>query len=117
MSSQGYPAVPEMLTDAQDTSVAAKEHRRKMALAINNINRGKFNCTLDVLITASAATTNIVDPRISVFSAITPATAFNAGGASDIAAGIYVTNLLNGSATLNHRNAAGVRTIRFNILG
>lgn len=110
MSSQGYPAVPEMLGDE-------KEHRRKMALAINTLNQGKSNCTLDVPITPSAATTDIVDPRISVFSAISPATAFSAAGASDIAAGIYVTNLNNGSATINHQNAAGSRTIRFNILG
>lgn len=110
MTNQGYPAVPEILGDE-------KEHRRKMALAINILNQGKSNCTLDVPITPSAATTNIIDPRISVFSAINPATAFDAAGAADIAAGIYVTNLNNGSATLNHRNNAATRTIRFNILG
>lgn len=110
MTSQGYPAVPEMLGDEKD-------HRRKMAVAINTLNMGKSNCTLDVPITPSAATTNIIDPRISVFSAIVPATAFSAAGAADVAAGFYVTNLNNGSATLNHRNAAGSRTIRFNILG
>lgn len=106
-----------MLTDAQDNSQAAKEHRRKMALAINGLVRGKSNCTIDVLITASAATTTITDSRISVFSAIFPATATNAGGAADIAAGMYITSWNNGSCVVNHRNAAGVRTVRFCILG
>lgn len=88
-----------------------------MARAINTLLAGKSNCTFDVAITPGATTTDITDPRISVFSSITPGMATSAAGAADIAAGIYVTNLNNGSATLNHRNDGATRTIRFLILG
>ena len=67
-ASQGYSAVPEILTDSDDRSVAGKEHRRKMALALNGALRGKVNCVLDVVVTANATSTTITDPRISYFS-------------------------------------------------
>lgn len=110
MSSQGFPAVPEMLGDE-------KEHRRKMALAINTLNMGKSNCQLDVPVTPSATTTTISDPRISVFSVLTPAMAFDAVGAADIAAGIFFGTLNNGSAVMHHRNNGSTRTLRISILG
>lgn len=110
MSGVGYPAVPELESNAD-------VHRRKLAVAVNRLNEGKSNCTLDVPITPNAATTDIEDVRISYFCAICAAMAFSAAGAADIAAGFYVTNLKNGSATLNHRNNAASRTIRFLILG
>lgn len=115
--SQGYQSVPEMLTDENDKSVAGKEHRRKMALAINGLVQGKSNCTFDVVVTASATSTAIVDSRISVFSVICAAMAFDANGAADIAAGIYFDTLLNGSAVMHHRSNASVRSLRLLILG
>lgn len=116
MSSQGFPAVPEMLSDKDDKSIAGKEHRRKMALAINNINRGKFNATLDVVVTASATSTTITDPRISYFSFLSTM-AFDANGRADEVAGIYFSNFNNGSVTMNHRSDVSVRSLRLLILG
>lgn len=118
MSSQGFPAVAELETDKNDISQAGKEHRRRMARAINTMLQGKFNVTIDVTITPNATTTVILDPRISVFSAITPAMAMSANAAADIVAGIWVSNMNTGTATLNHRNSASTgRVIRFCILG
>lgn len=116
MSSQGYPAVPEILTDADDTSVAGKEHRRKMAVTINTLNRGKSNCTLDVVVTASATSTTITDSRISVFSFL-GTMAFDANGAADEVAGIYFDTLNSGSAVMHHRSDASTRSLRILILG
>lgn len=116
MSSQGYPAVPEMLTDTHDISVAGKEHRRKMALAINSQNRGKFNCTLDIVVTASATSTTITDPRIGYFSFLSTM-AFDANGAADEVAGIYFDTFISGSVKMHHRSNASVRSLRVLILG
>lgn len=116
MSSQGYPAVPEMLTDSDDKSVAGKEHRRKMAVAINNLNKGKSNCTLDVVVTASATSTTITDSRIGFYSFL-GTMALDANGASDEVAGIYFDTLNSGSAVMHHRNNASVRSLRILILG
>lgn len=116
MSSQGFPSVPEMLTDAEDKSFSGREHRRKIALALNGTLRGKFNCTLDVLVTASAATTTITDSRISPFSWLAPM-AQDATGSADIVAGIYFNTFLNGSCVMHHRNAVGVRSLRIVLLG
>lgn len=107
----GYPNV--QLVDASSVN-----HRRKLAETVNRINGGKFNCTLDVTLVASSGTTPIVDARIGYYSAIIPATALTSDAATDIAAGIWVSDLMTGQATLNHRNNAGTdRTIRFVILG
>lgn len=116
ITSQGYPAVPEILSDADDKSVAGKEHRRKMAVAINNINRGKFNATLDVVVTASATSTVITDPRISFYSFI-GTMAFDANGKADEVAGIYFSNFNSGSVTMNHRSDASTRSLRLLIIG
>ena len=116
MSSQGYPAVPEMLTDSDDKSIAAKEHRRKMALAINNNTRGKFNATLDVVVTANAASTTITDSRISYFSFL-GTMAFDANGKADEVAGIYFDTFNSGSVVMHHRNDASTRSLRILILG
>lgn len=109
MSSQGYPAVSEMLGDE-------REHRRELARKINVINTGKVNCTLDVVVTAGATTTTITDVRISPFTFL-GTMAFDANGAADEVAGIYFAALTNGSAVMHHRNSASVRSLRILILG
>lgn len=109
MSSQGYAAVSEMLGDE-------REHRRKIAQKVNTILGGKVNCTIDVVVTASATTTTITDPRISYFSFLS-VMAFDATGAADIVAGIYFSTFNSGSVVMNHRSAAGVRSLRVCILG
>lgn len=104
-----------MLTDEDDKSLANKEHRRKMAVAINTITRGKFNCTLDVIVTANATTTTITDPRISYFSFLSTM-AFDANGKADEVAGIFFDTFNSGSVVMNHRSNASTRSLRVLIL-
>lgn len=109
MSSQGYPAISEMLGDE-------KEHRRQMARKINIMNGGKVNCTLDVVVTAGATSTTITDPRISYFSFL-GTMAFDANGKADEVAGIYFDAFNSGSVVMHHRNDASTRSLRILILG
>ena len=109
MSSEGYPAISEMLGDE-------REHRRQMARKINTINGGKVNCTLDVVVTANATTTTITDPRISYFSFLSTM-AFDANGKADEVAGIFFDQFNTGSVRMNHRNNASTRSLRILILG
>lgn len=101
-----------------------KEHRRSMAVAINYILEGKVNCVLSVTLRANQTTTTISDPRIGAFSAIVPAMAQTAHGASAIAAGIYVDTITPAlgatpaSATIHHASSANTdQNILFIILG
>lgn len=91
---RGYDGVPEW--EAVDT-----EHRRKLARAINRINGGKINCTLDVILRPGQATTVVVDPRIAPTSFLCwmPQTA---SASTAERAGIYVSARQKGSAVLNH---------------
>lgn len=109
MSSQGFDAISEMLGNEQ-------EHRRQMARKINTINMGKFNCILDVVVTAGATSTTITDVRISPFSFLSTM-AFDANGAADEAAGIYFGTFNNGSVVMHHRNNGSTRSLRLLILG
>lgn len=113
----GYPSVPE---DSPDE----KDHRRRLARGVNGVLRGHINVTLDVTLTPSAASTSITDPRITQTSAIVPAMAMSSNAAADLAAGIYISNIIgatafaSGAATINHRNSASTgRIIRFLIIG
>jgi hypothetical protein len=117
MATLGSQAVPEFLADE-------KEHRRQIARALNFTKKGKINVTFDVTLNANATTTVISDPRLSIDSAISPAMAMTANGATAIAAGIYVDTVLppvgttNASATVHHAsNAATDQKIRFLIIG
>lgn len=95
MSYQGLPVF------LQDT----KEHLRQIATKINTqLNRGKFNCTTSLTLTALATTTNFIDERIGNGSYIDfmPLTA-NAATAK--ITGIYITNQLKGSCTVNHASS------------
>jgi LDH2 family malate/lactate/ureidoglycolate dehydrogenase len=108
-SNRGYDGVPEW------ESIEA-EHRRKLARAINRINSGKINCTLDVTLRPNQGTTIVVDPRIGATSFLCwmPQTA-SASAAER--AGIYVTSRANGSAILNHAaNAAADQVLTIVIL-
>src|SRR5262249_48202801 len=93
------------------------EHRRQLARAINRINTGKINCTLDVTLRANQSTTQITDPRIGASSFLMwmPQTA-NASAAEK--GGIFVTGRAKGVATLNHPvSAATDQTMTLVILG
>jgi hypothetical protein len=107
---RGYDGVPE-------SEPAEGEHRRKLARALNRINQGKLNCTLDVTLRPNQGTTTIVDPRIAPTSFLCwmPQTA-NASAAER--AGIYVGSRGKGSAVLSHAaSAATDQSLTVLILG
>lgn len=99
MASPGFLPVPEMEQDE-------REHRRKLARKVNDLLQGRINCTLDVTLTANAASTTVTDARISASSFLfwMPRTA---NAAAEIGNGtLYVSARTNGSATLAHANNA-----------
>jgi hypothetical protein len=94
---------------------------RKICEWIERTNRAKFNCTVDLTLTANAASTTLTDARIGYWSAIIPAMALTANAAAELAAGsLYIpqATILKGSAVVQHRNNAQTdRLIRFAIFG
>ena len=114
-TSLGYPAVP-------DVGVDEKEHRRRLARAINGLLQGKMNAVTTVTLTANSATTTLTDDRITPksFIGFMPTTA-NAAAAL---ANLYVSNRMStngtviGNATLTHANNAQTdRTFTVLIIG
>lgn len=93
---------------------------RQMTLVVRNILLGKLNNNGEITLTASAASTDLVDPRLTLNSLIVfdPLTA---NAAAEKAAGtIYVTdaNRDNGTFTITHANNAQTdRDFRYAILG
>lgn len=107
----GYPPVPEFMPDD-------KEHRRQIARRINSLSQGKLNVTIQVTLRPSLTTTPVTDARIGKTSLVVPAMALSPDGAAAIAAGVWVSNILSGSCTINHAsNAAIDQTILFLIIG
>jgi len=96
-ASRGYDGVPEFHSEAT-------AHRRMMAQAINRLNQGKLNGTLEVTLRPAQAATIVEDPRISAGSVLLwmPRTA-SASAAER--AGMWVTGRGKGRATLNHAAA------------
>ena len=90
---------------------------RRIVGAVNRQNSGRMNVTLETFtLTANAATSTLTDARISAqsFIAFMPQTA-NAAAALG---GLFVTNRLKGSATINHANNAQTdRTFTVLIIG
>ena len=86
---------------------------------VNNMLIGKQNITLDVTLTAGAATTVINDPRIGGTSRLSLDCPLTANAAAEIGNGtIYVSSIGNKTATLTHANNAQVdRTFRIGIMG
>ena len=75
---------------------------RRIATVLNGAMQGKINVVLPVTLRVSAATTVIIDARISAFSALlfSPLTLHAAAEVPTL----YVTNQISGQATLNHSN-------------
>lgn len=107
----GFQPVEEWLPNLQ-------EWLRKVAQKVNLVMSGKLNAYLDVTLTASATTTTVQDPRIGYYTAIVPAMALTANAKTAIVAGIWVDNIVKGSARLNHASAVATdQTIRFLFIG
>jgi hypothetical protein len=83
---------------------------------VNNILRGKLNCTGEITLTASSATTTLTDARITAASYIDfmPTTA-NAANAKTT---LYVSARTTGEATLTHASDPTTdRTFVYSITG
>lgn len=78
----GFPGVTVYLSNEE-------EHRREIARAINRINRGKFNCTVDVTLSVNTGATVIADNRIGFTSAVSPLMGLSLSASLAIAAGIW----------------------------
>lgn len=99
MATSGFPGVQE-----KDNNEVA--HRAKLARSINAAMQGKLNATGTVTLTASATSTTLTDPRLTVSSFIEfMATTSDAATAK---ANIYVTNQNTGTAKINHASNAAV---------
>src|SRR5262249_41922447 len=90
---------PSRIQDAVPTKLA-----RQHADVINNMLRGKLNCTLNVTLDANATTTTVIDPRISATSCLlfSPLTS----NALTVYASLYASEQTTGSATLTHSSSA-----------
>lgn len=91
----------------REVSLTSQESYRALALAINELARGRINSLLqDVTLTPDSATTVINSPKITPYSALflSPRTA-NAAAALG---GLYVSAIVDGQATLTHANNAQV---------
>lgn len=111
---EGYRGVPRSIPS--DTWGSVKTWVLEAAAAINRHNSGKMNVTLDVTLTANAASTTVTDARISASCALllTPKTS-NAAGAL---ATTYVSSQTSGSAVLTHANNGQTdKSFRLAILG
>lgn len=89
---------------------------RQIVETSNRVNAGKINVTTEITLTANAATTTLTDARLSAQSYIdlSPLTS-NAAAALG---GVYYTNKVKGSATINHANNAQTdRTFTVLIIG
>ena len=82
-----------------------KQHRENIARVLNGVAIGAIDCTLQVTLDANAASTTVVDSRISIQTApiLVPTTAH---AAAEVAAGgLYVTPT-KGQVVINHANNA-----------
>ena len=95
-----------------------KEHRAKLADAINQALKGKLNNVSDVTLTASTALTTLTDARIGANSHINfmPQTA---NAASELKSGnFYVSARGKGTANIIHTSTATTdRTFTYAVLG
>jgi hypothetical protein len=113
----GFPGVTVYLSNEE-------EHRREIARVVNRINRGKFNCTVDVTLNVSTGATVIADSRIGYNSAVSPLMGLSLSASLAIAAGIWFDAPLAGvgatsaSVVAHHTSSAAAdQKIRFGIFG
>lgn len=109
MTNRGYQGVPLMLPNEQ-------EHRRQIAQAVNQQLQGKLNAVVQITLTPNQTTTTITDARLgaNTYIGFCPLTA----NAATAITGLYVSQQVNGSATLTHSNSAAVdRTFNLLLIG
>lgn len=81
------------------------EHRRELAQQLNTVTAGRVDCTLEVTLDANAATTTVIDSRISLQTA-TPAVPQTAHAAEEIGNGTMWFEPSAGQCVIHHANNA-----------
>ena len=95
-----------------------KDHRAKLADAINNMLKGKLNNVGDITLTAATALTTLTDARIGANSYIDfmPQTANAAAEKSS--GNLYISSRGKGTADITHTSTAtNDRTFTYAVLG
>ena len=109
MTTKGFPSVPDFLPNE-------KEHRKQIAVRLNEVSQGKINCTIDLTLRNGQTTTTLTDARIYATSII-HAAALTANAAA-IQASIWYSAQIKGSCTVNHSSTANTdQNFRFLVLG
>lgn len=113
----GYDPAPLAEGPPKALNFAASSHWvRRIVTTVNSTLQGKMNAVLPVTLAASAATTTVIDARISAFSSLTfsPITAH---AAAEIPT-LYVQSQTSGQAVLAHtNNAEADRNFNMTIIG
>ena len=94
----------------------AEEHRRQIAIVLNNSLDGKLNSTGSITLTASSATSTLNDRRLGATSVLSfmPTTSNASAGMTSL----YVSAQGKQTATLTHANNAQTdRTYKYIIIG
>lgn len=89
---------------------------KEVALVVNNIFKGKIQCTGQVTLATSATSTVVYNENCSEFSVVllSPLTA----SASGVFTSTYVSAYTDGQFTITHNNAAHTdMTFRYTLLG
>lgn len=96
-----YPAVPTGYSGAESLEAAApRAWVAQIALALNNVIKGKINCFLDVTLAENADTTTVTDARISAQSVLLLSPLTENAAMSFY----YISAQSGGSCTITHAN-------------
>lgn len=101
-------------------AISGNASPEQVAATVNRLNRGKFNASVDVTLTANAASTVVTDERIGIGSVLLfdPVTAH---AATELANGtLYAASVGrgNGAVTLTHANNSQTdRTFHMLVIG
>lgn len=116
MANPGYGPVPSGASAQKGDPVPSLGWVRRIADAVNNILKGKINAVLPVTLSANAATTTVIDARITAFSflGLEPLTT-HAAAALYAAPYVLPSSQMSGSVVLNHVNDANTDK-NFNLL-
>ncbi len=106
----GRHALPTDLADE-------RQHRRLIATAVNSALQGHLNCVKAVTLAVSAASTTVVDARISLLTAVLPSP-LTADAAAEIGNGTMYFTPSVGQVVITHaNNAQADRTFNLALIG
>lgn len=108
--------MPNQFPVAPIVNPHAEEHRRQIAIVLNNSLDGKLNSTGSITLSANATTSTLADRRLGIDSVISfmPTTANASAGITSL----YVSSQGKQTATLTHANNGQTdKTYKYIIIG